>query len=59
MALVRDFELVCTSLLHRHPLPTFGSGVAQLIFEETKLGMLKPEGSDASLRYLTYPSMWS
>nr|XP_017251186.1 PREDICTED: uncharacterized protein LOC108221814 [Daucus carota subsp. sativus] len=41
MALTQDFEPVRAALLHRVPLPSLESSVAELISEETRLGLGK------------------
>ncbi|WOG96566.1 hypothetical protein DCAR_0415902 [Daucus carota subsp. sativus] len=43
MALTQDFEPVRAALLHRVPLPSLESSVAELISEETRLGLGKLE----------------
>lgn len=49
MALNQTFKLVRASLLHCVPLPTLESVVSELISEETRLGIAKPNHTDAVL----------
>jgi hypothetical protein len=37
MALCEDFESTQASLLHRHPVPSLDSALAELMFKETRL----------------------
>ena len=41
MTLNQDFEPVRAALLHRIPLPSLEGAVAELIYEETRLGIGK------------------
>ncbi|KAK2974326.1 hypothetical protein RJ640_018033 [Escallonia rubra] len=49
MALIDDFESVRASLLHRSPFPTLEAAISDLLYEETRLGSLKSQRTDAVL----------
>ncbi|KAK2966740.1 hypothetical protein RJ640_001064 [Escallonia rubra] len=49
MALTDDFESVRASLLHRSPFPTLEAAISDLLYEETRLGSLKSQRTDAVL----------
>ncbi|KAK2998305.1 hypothetical protein RJ639_024115 [Escallonia herrerae] len=49
MALTDDFESIHASLLHRSPFPTLEAAISDLLYEETRLGSLKSQRTDAVL----------
>ncbi|XP_051133091.1 uncharacterized protein LOC127252806 [Andrographis paniculata] len=49
MALHPEYEAVCASLLHRHPLPTLDTAIHEILFEETHLHLIKAPIPDSTL----------
>ncbi|OMO88368.1 hypothetical protein CCACVL1_08444 [Corchorus capsularis] len=44
-----EYEYVRASLPHRDPLPTLNVAIKEIIFEETRLGLVKSHPSDVVL----------
>nr|GMD98853.1 retrovirus-related Pol polyprotein from transposon TNT 1-94 [Ipomoea batatas] len=57
MALRPEYESVRAALLHRHPLPTLDGAIKELLFEETRLGLIKPFLTDVALATTTSHSL--
>ena len=49
MALRPEYENVRSSLLHRDPLPSLDTAIKEIIFEETRLGLVKSHVTDVAL----------
>ncbi|KAG6529366.1 hypothetical protein ZIOFF_011564 [Zingiber officinale] len=49
MALRPEYESVRAALLHRDPLPTLDTAVKEILFEETRLCLVKPHLSEVAL----------
>ena len=49
MALRPEYKSVRVALLHRDPLPTLDAAVKEILFEETRLGLIKSPSSEVAL----------